>query len=78
MGAASAAHQVEGAWDEDGKDAGIWDSLYGGHVKRNENGKIACDYYHRYKEDIALMKQMGLIPIVFQSVGRGLCQNQVR
>ncbi len=59
-GAASAAHQVEGAYDEDGKGPGIWDALCEGHVKHGENGNVACDHYHRYKEDVALMKQMGL------------------
>lgn len=59
-GAASAAHQVEGAHLEDGKSLGIWDALYEGHVKHDDNGDVACDHYHRYKEDVALMKQMGL------------------
>lgn len=59
-GAASAAYQVEGAFNEDGKGMGIWDALSDGHVKYGENGNIACDHYHRYKEDVALMKEMGL------------------
>ena len=59
-GAASAAHQVEGAWNEDGKTAGIWDALYPGHIAHHESGLTACDHYHRFREDIALMKQLGL------------------
>lgn len=59
-GAASAAYQVEGAYNEDGKGMGIWDALSDGHVKRGETGNVACDHYHRYKEDIVLMKEMGL------------------
>lgn len=59
-GAASAAHQIEGAYDEDGKGPGIWDALWEGHVNHRENGNIACDHYHRYKEDVAIMKQMQL------------------
>ena len=61
-GAASAAHQVEGAYLEDGKGPGIWDTLtqQPGHVAHGENGNVACDHYHRYKEDIALMKKIGL------------------
>ncbi len=59
-GASSAAYQVEGAYDEDGKGPGIWDALSDGHVLYNENGNVACDHYHRYKEDVALMKQLGL------------------
>lgn len=59
-GASSAAYQVEGAYDEDGKGPGIWDELSAGHVLHGENGNVACDQYHRYKADVALMKQMGL------------------
>ena len=59
-GAASADYQIEGAYDEDGKGAGIWDALSEGHVKRGENGNVACDHYHRYKEDVAIMKELGL------------------
>lgn len=59
-GAASAAHQVEGAYNEDGKGLGIWDALVEGHIKHRENGNVACDHYHRYKEDIQLMKKLGL------------------
>ncbi len=59
-GAASAAYQVEGAYKEDGKGLGIWDVLSKGHVRHNDNGNVACDQYHRFREDIALMKQMNL------------------
>ncbi len=59
-GTAAAAYQVEGAYDEDGRGLSVWDALSEGHVKHGENGNIACDHYHRYKEDIAIMKQLGL------------------
>lgn len=59
-GAASASHQIEGAWDEDGKTPSIWDALAEGHVAYGDDGKVACDHYHRYKEDVALMKKIGL------------------
>ena len=61
-GAASAAHQVEGAYLDDGKGPGIWDSMTQepGHIAHGENGNVACDHYHRYREDIALMKELGL------------------
>lgn len=59
-GVASAAYQIEGAYDEDGKVAGIWDALCAGHVKNGDNGNIACDHYHRFREDVALMKQIGV------------------
>lgn len=58
-GAASAAAQVEGAWDKDGKCPSIWDNA-GAHIKNNETCHVACDHYHRYKEDVALMKELGL------------------
>ena len=61
-GAASAAYQVEGAWNEDGKGPSIWDAMTQepGHIAHGENGNIACDHYHRYQEDVALMKKLGL------------------
>lgn len=59
-GAASAAFQVEGGWDADGKGAGIWDTMSDGKIAHGETGKVSCDHYHRYKEDIQLMKEMGL------------------
>lgn len=59
-GCASAAFQVEGAYDSDGKAPGIWDALSDGHIRFNENGNTACDHYHRYKEDVAIMKQLGM------------------
>ena len=59
-GAASAAHQVEGAYLEDGKTLNIWDVFAEGHVLMGDDGKVACDHYHRFKEDVALMKEIGL------------------
>lgn len=61
-GAASAAHQIEGAYQEDGKGMGIWDTFAQrpGYIAHDENGNIACDHYHRYQEDVALMKALGL------------------
>lgn len=61
-GAATASYQIEGAWNEDGKGLSIWDTFSHkqGNIKFNENGDNACDHYHRYKEDIQLMKEMGL------------------
>lgn len=57
-GAASASAQVEGAWNEDGKCPSIWD-VAGKHVKNEQTCHVACDHYHRYQEDVALMKEMG-------------------
>ena len=61
-GAATAAYQVEGAWNEDGKGESIWDrfSHTAGNIKNGATGDVACDSYHRYREDIALLKQLNL------------------
>jgi len=61
-GVATSAYQVEGAWNEDGKGESIWDrfSHTSGNIKNGDTGDIACDHYHRYKEDVALMKQLGV------------------
>lgn len=58
-GSASASHQVEGAYLEDGKSLNIWD-VCEGKIAYGDDGKIACDHYNRYKEDVALMKEIGL------------------
>jgi beta-glucosidase len=59
-GAATAATQVEGAWDEDGKCPSIWDIAPEKKIKNGDTCHRACDHYHRYKEDVALMKKLGL------------------
>jgi len=61
-GAATASYQIEGAWNEDGKGLSIWDefSHTPGKIMNNDNGDVACDHYHRFKEDVQLMKQLGL------------------
>ena len=60
-GAATAAYQVEGAWNEDGKGKSIWDRFNHtpGKITNADSGDVACDHYHRYLEDIALMSQLG-------------------
>jgi len=59
-GTATAAYQVEGAWNEDGKGESIWDrfSHTPGKVKNGDTGDVACDQYHRFAEDIALMRSL--------------------
>ena len=61
-GAAISAYQVEGATKEDGKGEHIWDvyTKEPGHVFENQSGDVACDHYHRFAEDVGLMKEMGL------------------
>ena len=59
-GTACAAYQIEGAWDSDGKGVSIWDEFTHrkGNVHNNDNGDVSVDFYHRYKEDIRLHKEM--------------------
>jgi beta-glucosidase len=61
-GASTASYQIEGAWDADGKGESIWDrfSHTPGKIEDASTGDVACDHYHRYQEDIALMRSMGL------------------
>ena len=61
-GAATASYQIEGAAREDGRGESIWDrfSHTPGKVLNGDTGDVAADHYHRYREDIALMKQLGL------------------
>ena len=62
FGAATAAFQIEGAAHEDGRRDSIWDAFcrVPGAVINADNGDVACDHYHRYRDDVALMKDMGL------------------
>ena len=61
-GAATAAYQIEGAWNEDGKGESIWDrfSHTPGTILNGDTGDVACDHYHLWAEDIELMKELGL------------------
>jgi beta-glucosidase len=61
-GAATAAYQIEGAARDDGRGPSIWDtySRTPGRVYRGHTGDVACDHYHRYAEDVALMADLGL------------------
>jgi len=61
-GVASSAYQVEGAWNEDGKGPSIWDTFshHPGKTYHGDTGDVAIDHYHRWKEDIQVMKSLGL------------------
>jgi beta-glucosidase len=61
-GAAAASYQIEGAIAEDGKGLSVWDMFVRipGKVWNDHTGAIACDHYHRYREDVALMGKIGL------------------
>lgn len=59
-GVAASAYQIEGAYNEDGKGESIWDRFtrWEAHILNGDNGNVACDHYHRYKEDVALIKSL--------------------
>jgi beta-glucosidase len=61
-GTATAAYQVEGAWDQDGKGESVWDRFAStrGKIADGSDGRVACDHYHRYAADFDLMKELGL------------------
>ena len=61
-GASTAAYQIEGAWNEDGRGESIWDRFCHtpGKIQDGDTGDVACDHYHRWPEDIELMKRLGL------------------
>ena len=61
-GAGTSSYQIEGAWNRDGKGLSIWDTFThaSGNIKNNETGDIACDHYYRFKDDVKLMKELGL------------------
>lgn len=61
-GATTSSYQIEGAWNEDGKGESIWDRFAHtpGKIKNGDTGNIACDSYHRWRDDIALARAMNL------------------
>jgi beta-glucosidase len=62
FGVATSSYQIEGAYNEDGRTPSIWDTFSNieGKVFNMENGNVACDHYHRYKEDINIIKELGV------------------
>ncbi|MDB5578682.1 MAG: beta-glucosidase [Bradyrhizobium sp.] len=59
-GTSTAAYQIEGAVAEDGRAPSIWDLFSRqGRIANGDIGDVACDHYHRYREDVALMKRLG-------------------
>lgn len=62
FGAATAAYQIEGAYNEDGRGMSIWDTFshIPGKIKNGDTGDVACDHYHHVAEDVGLLKNMGV------------------
>ncbi|XP_049792025.1 myrosinase 1-like isoform X2 [Schistocerca nitens] len=78
FGAATASYQVEGAWNEDGKGENIWDRMLHEHPEyssNGDNGDVACDSYHKYQEDVQMLKALGVtmyhwdLPQALQYIG---------
>lgn len=61
-GVSTAAYQIEGAVAEDGRGTSIWDTFthQAGRIADGSTGDVACDHYHRYREDVALMARLGV------------------
>ena len=60
-GVSTSSYQIEGAAHEDGRGLSVWDTYsHRGKIKNDDTGDIACDHYHRYGEDIALMQKLGV------------------
>lgn len=75
LGAATAAYQIEGAAGEDGRGVSIWDTFSHteGQVRGGDTGDIACDSYHRYREDVALLAELGLSAYRFSIAWPRIC-----
>ena len=60
--AATAAYQIEGAWNVDGKGPSIWDTFSHkkGKILNGDNGDVSCDFYHNYSQDLALLQSMNM------------------
>lgn len=62
LGVSTSAYQIEGAVAEGGRSPSIWD-IFGktpGKIHGGDTGDVACDHYHKFKEDVALMAEIGI------------------
>jgi beta-galactosidase len=61
-GTSTSAYQIEGAWRQDGKGPSVWDAfcLIPGKIENGDTGEVACDHYNRFREDVQLMRSLGI------------------
>ncbi|UPK75558.1 GH1 family beta-glucosidase [Nocardioidaceae bacterium SCSIO 66511] len=61
-GVSTASYQIEGAVEADGRGRSVWDTFCAepGRIRNGETGDVACDHYHRYADDVALMRELGI------------------
>lgn len=78
-GVATAAYQIEGAHNVDGKSASIWDTFSHkkGNIKTGENGDVACDFYHSYEQDLDLLKSLNMTVFRFSIAWSRILPNGV-
>ena len=74
-GVATSAYQIEGAVGEGGKGASVWDrfSKVPGRIADGSTGERACDHFHLFREDVALMADLGIPATAFPSPGPACC-----
>lgn len=74
-GVASSAYQVEGTDPDDGRGKTVWDTFTEqGRIFQNQNAYTSCDHMHHYKDDYALMKNLGIKAYRFSLNWRGFCR----
>lgn len=78
-GVATAAYQIEGAYNLDGKSASIWDTFSHekGNIKTGENGDVACDFYHSFEQDLDLLKSLNMTVFRFSIAWSRILPNGV-
>lgn len=75
FGSATAAFQIEGGGDADGRGPSIWDAFceVPGRISDGSNGMVACDHYHRMPQDVALMRELNLDAYRFSTSWARVC-----
>ena len=77
-GVSTSNYQIEGAAKEDGRGPGIWDTFaQQGKIANNDTADVACDHYHRYAEDVALMQRLAEFPQVVALAAQDLSPHHI-